>query len=81
MDLQATVQANEPCSDRPTSAIATFEDANLAAAVRAALSLGPRHEDEQERQDARLGEFLVGVPRNHCVETLEVFDDALLRPI
>ena len=29
------------CSDHPASAIATFEDANLDAAIRAALALGP----------------------------------------
>ncbi len=32
------------CSSRPPSAIATFEDANLKAAIRAALSVDPRAE-------------------------------------
>ena len=30
------------CSNRPVSAVATFEDANLEEAVRAALSAGPQ---------------------------------------
>jgi Leucine-rich repeat (LRR) protein len=34
------LQAGEPCSDRPAAAIATFEDANLEAATRTALSVG-----------------------------------------
>ena len=34
------LQAGEPCSDRPDAAIATFEDANLEAATRTALSVG-----------------------------------------
>ena len=34
------LQPSELCSDRPDEAIATFEDANLAAAVGDALSVG-----------------------------------------
>ena len=34
------LQPSELCSDYPDYAIATFEDANLAAAIRAALSVG-----------------------------------------
>ncbi len=34
------LRPNELCSDRPDGAIATFEDARLEAAIRAALSVG-----------------------------------------
>ena len=34
------LQPNDLCSDQPASAIATFSDANLEAAVRAALTVG-----------------------------------------
>ncbi len=36
------LQPSELCSDHPDSAIATFEDANLEARVRAALSVGEK---------------------------------------
>ncbi len=34
------LEPSELCSDHPDAAIATFEDANLEAAIRAALSVG-----------------------------------------
>ena len=40
----AILQPNELCSDYPDSAIATFEDANLEAAIRTALSVGAQED-------------------------------------
>ena len=39
-EAQVRLQPSELCSDYPAAAIATFEDANLEAAVRGALSVG-----------------------------------------
>ena len=39
MNVLPTLQPGELCSDNPASAIATFEDANLEAVVRASLEL------------------------------------------
>ena len=39
-EAQVRLRPSEPCSDHPGPAIATFEDANLEAEVRAALSVG-----------------------------------------
>ena len=38
--VRPVLQPSELCSDEPDTAIATFEDANLEARVRAALSIG-----------------------------------------
>ena len=46
-DSTGTSRINEPgdlCSGRPAAAIATFEDANLEAAVRSALSVSAQSE-------------------------------------
>ncbi len=40
METPPVLQPSELCSDYPDYAIATFEDANLEAAIRAALSVG-----------------------------------------
>ncbi len=38
------LQPNQLCSDHPDAAIATFEDANLEAGVRSALSVGAQQD-------------------------------------
>ena len=44
MDESLVLQPPELCSENPSTAIATFEDANLEARVRSALSVSPQQD-------------------------------------
>ena len=68
-EAQMRLQPSELCSDQSDSAIATFEDANLEAAIRAALSVGAQDDltcglvsglTDLEARDAGI-ESLVGI--------------------
>ncbi len=83
--LQASVPSSEPCSDQPDAAIATFEDANLAAAVRTALTVGPQEDltcglvSGLTRLDASEAEIesLVGIQNLTSLTYLNLWDNSI----
>ena len=79
------LQPSELCSDQPASAIATFEDANLEARVRAALSVGAQDDltcglvSQLTRLDAEQAEIasLVGLQNLTGLTHLDLWDNAI----
>ena len=84
-DTLLVLQPTELCSDQADAAIATFEDANLEARVRAALCLG-EHDDLTCRWVSALtglgarslgSTSLVGLKKLTCLTVLDVYRNSI----
>ena len=84
-EAQVRLQPSELCSDQSDSAIATFEDANLEAAIRAALSVGAQDDltcglvsglTDLEARDAGI-ESLVGIQNLTNLTNLDLWPNSI----
>ena len=84
-EAQARLQPGELCSDHSDAAIATFEDANLETAIRAAFSVGAQDDltcglvaglTDLEARDAGI-ESLVGIQNLTSLTTLYLVDNPI----
>ena len=84
-EAQVRLQPGELCSDHSDAAIATFEDANLGTAIRAALSVGAQDDftcglvaglTDLEARDAGI-ESLVGIQNLTSLTNLDLWPNSI----